>query len=81
MALISKRRRALRWHHIMQFLRLVPDGRVLTLDVDIRTKKARLCLAKGLGRGFFDNEWIYEDIEAGYAKAAESGKPLLVAFR
>ena len=27
------------------------------------------------------NEWVYDDIEAGYAKAAESGKPLLVAFR
>ena len=27
------------------------------------------------------NEWIYDDLEAGYAKAAESGKPLLVAFR
>ena len=25
--------------------------------------------------------WIYEDIEAGYAKAKETGKPLLVAFR
>lgn len=25
--------------------------------------------------------WIFEDLEAAYAKAAESGKPLLVAFR
>lgn len=25
--------------------------------------------------------WIYEDIEAGYAEALETGKPLLVAFR
>lgn len=25
--------------------------------------------------------WIYEDIDAAYAKAAETGKPLLVAFR
>ncbi len=26
-------------------------------------------------------DWIHEDIEAGYAAALESGKPLLVAFR
>ena len=25
--------------------------------------------------------WIYDDIEKGYAKAKETGKPLLVAFR
>ena len=25
--------------------------------------------------------WIYDDIEAGYAKAAKTGKPLLVSFR
>ncbi len=25
--------------------------------------------------------WIFEDIEAGYAEALETGKPLLVAFR
>jgi hypothetical protein len=24
--------------------------------------------------------WIYEDIEAGYAQALKSGKPLLVCF-
>ena len=24
--------------------------------------------------------WIYEDIDAGYAEAAKSGKPLLVCF-
>ena len=28
-----------------------------------------------------DAEWIHEDIEAGYARARETGKPLLVAFR
>ena len=26
-------------------------------------------------------DWIVEDIEAGYALAKETGKPLLVAFR
>ena len=25
--------------------------------------------------------WIYDDIKAGYAKAAKTGKPLLVSFR
>jgi hypothetical protein len=26
-------------------------------------------------------DWIYEDIEAGYALAKKTGKPLLVTFR
>lgn len=26
-------------------------------------------------------EWIYEDIDAGYAEARKTGKPLLVSFR
>jgi hypothetical protein len=26
-------------------------------------------------------DWIYEDIEAGYAMAKKTGKPLLVTFR
>ena len=25
--------------------------------------------------------WIYDDLEKGYATAAETGKPLLVSFR
>ena len=25
--------------------------------------------------------WIYDDIDKGYARAAETGKPLLVSFR
>jgi hypothetical protein len=25
--------------------------------------------------------WIYDDIDAGFAEAKKSGKPLLVAFR
>jgi hypothetical protein len=25
--------------------------------------------------------WIYDDLETGYATAAETGKPLLVSFR
>jgi hypothetical protein len=27
------------------------------------------------------DDWIYEDIDAGYAEAKKSGKPLLVSFR
>lgn len=38
------------------------------------TKRKRL---KDTAAGF----WIYDDIEAGYSKAAETGKPLLVSFR
>ena len=28
----------------------------------------------------FADGWIYEDIDAGYKQATESGKPLLVCF-
>ena len=28
----------------------------------------------------YANGWIYEDINAGYAEATKSGKPLLVCF-
>ena len=30
---------------------------------------------------FVAEGWIYDDIDAGYAKARESGRPLLVVFR
>lgn len=30
---------------------------------------------------FVAEGWIYDDIEAGYAKAKETGKPLLIVFR
>ena len=30
---------------------------------------------------FVAEGWIYDDIEAGYAQARESGKPLLIVFR
>ena len=39
-----------------------------------RTKRERL---KDHAAAF----WIYDDIDAGYAIAAETGKPLLVSFR
>ena len=38
-------------------------------------------LKKAIGDDLVGGSWIYEDIEAGYAKAKESGKPLLVSFR
>jgi hypothetical protein len=28
-----------------------------------------------------DDFWIYDDIDAGYGRAKESGKPLLISFR
>ena len=28
----------------------------------------------------YDDTWIYEDLDAGYAAATKSGKPLLVCF-
>ncbi len=41
---------------------------------------ARL-LKKALGDDKIAGNWIYEDIEAGYARARKTGKPLLVSFR
>ena len=38
-------------------------------------------LKKALGDDSIADDWIYDDIQAGYAAAAKSGKPLLVAFR
>ncbi len=37
-------------------------------------------LKKALGDTVSDG-WIYEDIDAGYAQAKKTGKPLLVSFR
>ena len=38
-------------------------------------------LKEAIGDDLVGGSWIYEDIEAGYAKAQKSGKPLLVSFR
>ena len=38
-------------------------------------------LKKAIGDDLVGGSWIYEDIEAGYARARKSGKPLLVSFR
>lgn len=38
----------------------------------------------GLRQGLKDRAadfWIYDDLEAGYARARQTGKPLLVSFR
>ena len=37
-------------------------------------------LKKAIGDAVSDG-WIYEDIDAGYAQAKRTGKPLLVSFR
>ncbi len=38
-------------------------------------------LQAALGDVNLADAWIYEDIDAGYAEAISTGKPLLVAFR
>lgn len=38
-------------------------------------------LKEAIGDDLFGGSWIYEDIDAGYARAQKSGKPLFVAFR
>ncbi len=43
--------------------------------------KPAASLQEAIGDDLFGGSWIYEDIEAGYAEARRSGKPLLVSFR
>ena len=38
-------------------------------------------LKKAIGDLHVADDWIYEDIAAGYATAKKTGKPLLVVFR
>ena len=38
-------------------------------------------LKKAIGDDLVGEDWIYENIEAGYARARKTGKPLLVSFR
>ena len=38
-------------------------------------------LKEAIGDDLVGGSWIYEDIEAGYAKAQKNGKPFLVSFR
>ena len=33
------------------------------------------------GPGSNSDDWIYDDIDAAYAQAQETGKPILVGFR
>ncbi len=44
------------------------------------SKKQNL-LKDHLGDTGVHGSWIYEDIQAGYAQAKKTGKPLLVGFR
>ena len=54
-------------------------GLALAVFLAMRTSAQELVGEDALaGAG---DHWIFEDIEAGYAKAQETGKPLLVAFR
>ncbi len=38
-------------------------------------------LKDALGDKLLSGDWIYDDIEAGYAEAEKAGKPMLVSFR
>lgn len=57
----------------MQFVRLLPNGRVLTL-VEVTGGKARLCVSRSLVSGYYDDEWIY-DSTAVALKAAHAWDP------
>ncbi len=51
-----------------------------SVPISSQDEQAR-SLKEAIGDDQFGGGWIYEDIEAGYAKAQKSGKPLLVSFR
>lgn len=52
----------------------------LLVPVSSQDQQIRL-LKEAIGDDLIGGNWIYEDIEAGYAKARKSGRPLLVSFR
>ena len=54
---------------------LVPAGGDLTISPQKKQLKKRL--KDNNLRG----DWIYDDIDAGFAAAKKSGKPMLVVFR
>ena len=58
----------------------------------MRTTIAFLCVAAALAQdkdqlrrelrdGDLAGPWIYDDVDAGYAEAKKSGKPMLIVFR
>lgn len=44
---------------------------------DPRKEQLRVALKDDAVKG----DWVYDDINAGYAEAKKSGKPMLVVFR
>ncbi len=38
-------------------------------------------LQKNLGDLELRGEWIYDDVDAGFAQAKKTGKPLMIVFR
>ena len=51
-----------------------------TLIANVSVAQDFDALKRALGDKVSDG-WIYEDIDAGYAQAKQTGKPLLVSFR
>ncbi|MAG56038.1 MAG: hypothetical protein CMJ83_07090 [Planctomycetes bacterium] len=54
---------------------------VLWIPLAFGQGESEKLLKEALGDDQVSGDWVYEDIEAGYAKARKTGKPLLVSFR
>ena len=55
-------------------------GLVLALGV-LASQQGNEALKKALNDADLVGTWIYDDVNAGYAEAKKSGKPMLVVFR
>jgi len=65
----------------MRFHPIALSGIVsVTLLANVSVAQDYDALKKAIGDEVSD-DWIYEDINAGYAEAKKTGKPLLVSFR
>ena len=48
---------------------------------DVRAQDAKGQLREKLKDTALQGAWVYDDIDAGFAEAKKTGKPLLVVFR
>lgn len=64
----------------MQALRTVRLALLLAALAAAAHAQDKTGLRTALNDQKYDDTWIYEDLDAGYAAATKSGKPLLVCF-
>jgi len=56
-------------------------GTLLAVGSGLAGQDAKEQLRQKLKDSNLEGDWVYDDIEAGFAEAKETGKPLLVVFR